>query len=237
MERPTRPRVAWPGGSRQPRAHRHRARRRSPGRREIAALLALALAVGVFAERDWAQHVIPQLALLCLAVAVACLVLRLRYAALAWAVPAAVGLAQVAPDLAPRLSVPRPGCTITVTFNRLERGSDDAAAARLLGELHPDVLFVQRANDAEGLRDLLQQHGFAGYDSLPASPTLTLIMSRFPIARSALRTPTGSWAEIAVEGRQVRLHGLLRRGRITASRNTAPSTPRCSTRFAPSRRR
>lgn len=179
--------------------------RRRPGRwqKELIAVAALLvgfveLAIGQF----WAQHLIPQTGLICIGGAVLCLLGRLWVAAACWAAAAIFPLLQVLPLYLPHDVALRPGCRISVlTFNQLEENPDNAAAARLIGRLHPDILFAEKVYAPDEFRRLLLAE-LPGYSA--AAERQLLILSRFPIARSA-DIRVGFWADVQVAGREARL--------------------------------
>lgn len=182
---------------------------RSRRARELSALAALGIGVAAYvAGRFWLQHFIPLIGLACVAAVALCAGLRLWVGAAGWAIAAAVALAAVIPAYLPREAVVRPGCRLSVVeFNKQEEHPDDAGAARLLARLHPDLLFAEKVYDTSGFRDVLLAAGFAGYYSFPSQQHPDLILSRFPIVRTGDEW-NWFWADIAVEGREVRLENM-----------------------------
>ena len=180
--------------------HRHAAPR---WRRDLIALGALLVGlVGFALGQFWAQHLMPQIGLLCLVCAALCLVGRMWVASIFWAGAGIVPLLQVLPLYLPQHAAVRPGCRFNVlTFNQLENNPDTIGAARLIGRLRPDILFAEKVYAPDEFRQLLAQE-FPDY-SIAAVGQL-LILSRFPISQSAdLRF--GMSADTTIAGRPIRL--------------------------------
>jgi endonuclease/exonuclease/phosphatase (EEP) superfamily protein YafD len=170
---------------------------------ELIGLAALLVGLGEFAlGRFWAQHLTPHIGWLCLGCAVLCGIARLWIAGTGWTVAAMILLLPVLPAYLPHAAAARTGCRVSVlTFNQLEENPDNAAAARLIGRLHPDILFAEKVYAPEELRRLLLAE-FPGY-SVAAERQL-LILSRFPIGHST-DIRVGFWADARIAGREVRL--------------------------------
>lgn len=177
-------------------------------RSDLGALAALAAGIGEFViGHMWARNFIPQLGLAALVLAALCGISRLWFASVAWAAAAILAAATVLPSYLPRSGTTRPGCIVTVVnFNKAENPPDDAGAIKLLGRLHPDIVFGEKVYGEQFSRDILTG-AFSGYSSFSA-PGATLILSRFPIVRS-YRGGEGGFltnaADILVAGRTVRL--------------------------------
>lgn len=176
---------------------------------KLIALTVLGLGIAAFLMGHfWARQITPQLSFFCLGVSVLCFFLRLWAAGAGWALAAVIGLSTIVSAYLPRLSVPRPGCSISVvTFNKLAEHPDDVGAARLLVGLRPDVIFAQKVYNNVRFRDVLLAEGFHGYYSFPSPTKPDLILSRFPIVR-ADDGPFGIWVDVAVEGQDVRLKNM-----------------------------
>ena len=172
-------------------------------RRELVALAALLVGLAEFAlGQFWAQHLIPQIGVLCLACAALCLLGRLWLAGLCWTLAAIVPLLQVLPLYLPKHVSARPGCEIDVlSFNQLEEHPDNAGAARLIGKLHPDILFAEKVYAVEEFRRLLAE-ALPGYSS--AAVRQLVIASRFPLSHVA-DVRFGMTADAAIGDREVRL--------------------------------
>jgi len=173
-------------------------------RRELIALAALVAGAGEFAiGHFWAVHLVPQLGFLCLAAAISLALSRLWISAVCWAAAAGLALSPIVHLYLPRLSVPRPGCRVSVVaFNQFEERPDSAGAAALLGRLHPDILFADKVYAIDEFRDLAISSGLRSYYS--TSYGATLILSRFPLLHSA-DVRYGLSADADIAGHNVRL--------------------------------
>lgn len=182
---------------------------RSRHTHELIALTMLGLGIaGFLVGHFWAQQITPQLSFFCFGVFVLCFILRIWVAGAAWGLAAAIGLSAIVPAYLPRLSVPRPGCNISVvTFNKLVEHPDDVGAAQFLVRLRPDVIFFQKVYGNVQFRDVLLAEGFRGYYSFPSPTKPDLILSRFPIVRTD-DDNFGIWVDVVVEGREVRLKNM-----------------------------
>lgn len=172
-------------------------------RRDLIALGALLVGLVEFTlGQFWAQHLLPQIGVLCAVCAVLCLFGRLWVAAACWAATAVLPLLPVVPLYLPREVAARPGCHIAIlTFNQLEEHPDNAGAARLIAQLRPDILFAEKVYDIEDFRRLLLAE-FPAYNV--AAARQLVILSRFPLSDTAdLRF--GMRANATIAGREVRL--------------------------------
>lgn len=179
-------------------------------RAEICAIAALGVCAGGFYwGHEVAQHVTPQIGLASLVVAVLCLYGRLALAGIAWCAVAAVFLFPVLPDYLPRTHDPSPGCRLTiVTFNQLEEHPNIAGAAKLIANLHPDLIFAQKVYDTAGFSAALAANGFAGFHSfLSVYGNQEVITARYPILGSK-DDRDGTWVDVLISGQAVRLFGL-----------------------------